>query len=142
MASNGDTQSKGYSYQDCLVEQLPDRFECKICHSLCRNGQLSQCCGHIYCMLCLEMWMSASGNRDNACPMCHRKGFKTFKHHEAIRTIDQLLVECPCRKIGRGCKWTGKLCDLDNHVNECKVECERCGVQLNYNSMHYQKLLY
>ena len=140
MGSNDTpSQSNGYSYHECLVEQLPDRLECKICrHSLCRNTRLSQCCGHVYCTSCLEMWMS-SGNWDRACPMCRKEGLETIVHHEANRIINQLLVRCPCREIGRGCKWSGKLCDLDNHVKECKVECERCGVELNYYLMFEHK---
>ena len=79
----------GYSYHECLVEQLPDRLECKICHSLCRNARLSQCCGHVYCTSCLEMWMS-SGNWDRACPMCRKEGLETIVHHEANRIVNRL----------------------------------------------------
>ena len=123
----------GYDYN--FVDPPPDRLVCKICQFPCSKAQLSECCGHVYCLPCLAK-VKAIRDGDYLCPMCRAPNFKSIAHHEADRTIKELQVYCPNKVLGRGkCEWVGALGDVDKHLKECKMQCRRCGVLLGYYSM-------
>ena len=123
----------GYDYD--FVNPPPDRLLCKICQFTCREAQLTECCGHVYCHPCLEK-MKKVADREYLCPMCRTAGFKTIAHHEANRTIKELHIYCPSNKLGRvKCSWTGTVVDVNMHLKNCKIECRRCDILLNYHPM-------
>ncbi|XP_065900400.1 tripartite motif-containing protein 43C-like isoform X2 [Dysidea avara] len=89
-ASSQANDIGGYTYQ--FVDPPEDRLQCVICHFMCRDPQLTQCCGHSCCKSCLEEWKRT--NSSHACPTCRRRRVKTVAHHEADRTIKDLRVYC------------------------------------------------
>ena len=124
----------GYDYD--YVDPPPDRLVCKICQLPCSKAQLSECCGHVYCQSCLYKVKTIPG-REYLCPVCRSAYFKTISHHEADRTIKELKVYCPYKRLGRGisCAWVGALGDVNRHLRGCKIQCRRCGELLGYHSM-------
>ena len=118
------------------MDPPPDRLVCKICQLPCSKAQLSECCGHVYCQSCLYKVKTIPG-REYLCPVCRSAYFKTISHHEADRTIKELKVYCPYKRLGRGisCAWVGALGDVNRHLRGCKIQCRRCGELLGYHSM-------
>ena len=126
-------RESGYDYN--FVNPVPDRLVCNICQFPCCKTQLTECCGHVYCQPCVEK-VKTVADREYSCPMCREVNFKTIAHHEADRTIKELLIYCPNNKEGWGkCSWTGALGNINRHLKNCKVECRRCGVSLGYHAM-------
>ena len=87
----GQSES-GYDYN--FVNPPPDRLVCKICQFPCFKTQLTDCCGHVHCQLCIEK-VKTVADREHLCPMCGEANFKTIAHREADRTIKELLIYCP-----------------------------------------------
>ena len=126
-------RESGYDYN--FVGTPPDRLVCKICQFPCSEAQLTECCGHVYCQSCVEK-VKIVADREYSCPMCREVNFKTIAHHEANRTIKELLIYCPNNKEGWGkCSWTGALRDVNSHLKNCKVKCRKCGISLGYHAM-------
>ena len=128
-ASSQANDIGGYTYQ--FVDPPEDRLQCVICHFMCRDPQLTQCCGHSCCKSCLEEWKRT--NSSHACPTCRRRRVKSVAHHEADRTIKDLRVYCS--NNSGGCPWTGPLrqveahlssCDTSN-IRQCYTSCSACG---------------
>ena len=125
----------GYDY-NFVNAAPPDRLVCRICQFPCYKAKLTECCGHVYCQPCVQK-VKTVVDRECLCPICREPNFKTFSHHEADRTIKELLIYCPNNKEGWGkCPWTGALGGLNRHLKDCKVECRRCGLSLGYISCH------
>ena len=96
----------GFDYT--FMEPPPDRLVCKICQFPCREAQLTECCGHVFCKNCLTKFKSSTVV-SHACPMCRQEPFTTFPHREGDREIKMLKVYCPNKNDG--CGWTGELLD-------------------------------
>jgi len=113
----------GYDYD--FVDALPttDRLVCKICYLPCRDAQLTECCGHVFCKFCI-MRFNSSYAVSHACPMCRVEPFSTFPQREADREIKALKVYCP-NKID-GCGWTGELGSIVGHKRPHKRKCKKC----------------
>ena len=68
----------GYNYY--FMESPPDRLVCKICQFPCREVQLTECCGHMFCKCCLNECRSSTAvsiyDVSQACPtyVCAVKG--------------------------------------------------------------------
>ena len=129
----------GYAecYDYSFVIPPPDRLVCKIFHFPCYEAQLTECCGHVYCQSCVDK-MKTVADCEYSCPMCCKTNFKTIAHHEADRTIKELLIYCPNNKEEWGnckCPWTGALGGPNRPLKDCKIECRRCGLSLGYHAM-------
>ena len=132
-APPSDQRESGYDYN--FVTPPPDRLVCNICQFPCYKAQLTECCGHVYCQPCVEK-VKTVANRKYLCPVCRVVDFKTIAHHEANRTIKELLIYCPNNKVERGkCSWSGALRDVNKHLKDCKVECRRCGLSAGHHAM-------
>ena len=115
----GNTSEGGYNYD--FVESPLDRLICKICQSPCREAQLTECCGHVFCKCCIKKLRSTT-TVSQACPTCRVEPFNAFAHREADREIMALKVRCPNKEDGYG--WTGELTNIVAH--EPPQKCERC----------------
>ena len=98
MAYNAATEET-YSYD--FVEPPPDRLVCKICHLPCREAQMSECCGHVFCKTDLQA-MKTSTNLSYSCPMCRVTPLHAYPNRAVDREIKELKVYCPNKKHGCG----------------------------------------
>ena len=122
----------GYDYD--FVESPPDRLVCKICQSPCREAQLTECCGHVFCKCCLSK-LRSSATVSQACPTCREEPFNAFVQREADREIKALKVYCPNKKDG--CGWTGELVSIVKHnpLQQCG-RCDKCDDVIHYSDIH------
>ena len=132
-------------YEYVFIDNVPDRYICKICHSPSRDPLLTVCCGNVFCKSCLE---TAKLNPDigNACPTCRNvTEFNTFPNKQLDREIRSLHVMCTNKE--RDCEWQGELNDINNHLensNGCQfvnVACSnKCGkmLQRRYLTSHVE----
>ena len=116
----------GYEYD--FVDALPDRLVCKICDFPSRVPHLSVCCGHSFCVSCLDSAKKARGIT-KACPICRARDdqFVTVPNKQADRELKQLQILCPNKE--KGCKWQGELSNVDGHLESgegCQYEDVKC----------------
>ena len=107
---------------------------CKICQSPCREAQLTECCGHVFCKCCLSK-LRSSATVSQACPTCREEPFNAFAQREADREIKALKVYCPNKKDG--CGWTGELVSIVKHnpLQQCG-RCDKCDDIIHYSDIH------
>ena len=113
-------------YQCDLINPLPDRLQCNICHLPSRDPYLSVCCGHLFCKSCVEYSIKVSGIT-NVCPVCRSDEFMAFPNKAVDREINFLRVYCNNMTIG--CEWQGELNSLKNHLvnsDGCQFELVNC----------------
>ena len=96
-------------YDADFVEEVPKRLECPVCLLAYREPYLLNCCGRKVCSSCLR---SIGVQR---CPLC-REEFQSMSDPELSKEVLQLKVYCS--KKSEGCKWTGELGQLQEHVGE------------------------
>ena len=122
-------------YDNDFLEPPPDRVICKICHLPCCEAEKSRCCGHVFCKEDLEKLKSSS--RDYACPMCRVKPLKTYPDLAIDREINELRIYCPYSRDG--CKWSGELVHLEDHLNKGKNcvmrRCNKCKRRVYHTAM-------
>ena len=106
--------SKLVSGFECeFVEKPPEiiQTECLICLLVLREPYQVICCGKSFCRSCIERVKALN----NPCPHCNERNFTDFPNIGLQQSIYQLKVRCTHQN--EGCKWTGELGELDNHLN-------------------------
>ena len=101
---------------DCdFVETPADDLVCKICYfPACDPRQTNECCGQIFCALCLSKYTDSKILDNKQCPYCKTLPF-TFMHDARTkRYVGDLKVLCPHKSLG--CTWTGELRSLEQHI--------------------------
>ena len=97
-----------------------------------REPSLTVCCGKHCCHTCISHLLRDS----KPCPGCEAVPFSAILDKNYQRKILALRVHCTMKD--RGCQWTGKLEQLDAHLDvetgDCEyvdIECpEKCGQQI------------
>ena len=135
----------GYDYRlACSLPDGSDDLFCKICHSLSRNPQLSNCCGGTFCKSCIDnLSKSDHESLTITCPVCCSSEFSLGRNKQIDRAVRSLRVYCTNEQ--EGCKWEGEIYDIVAHVDYCQyenVECENNGcdstVQRQYLKSHME----
>lgn len=115
----------GYAVQR-FVGTVDSNLICGICSSVLEDAVLTPC-GHSFCLLCLETWLSRP--TVGTCPECRAK--VTCSEAKPIISLRNLIksynIECDNKE--RGCKVMIQLDRLDNHQSLCGfhlVECAGC----------------
>ena len=108
MASLANTVPVG-GYDCEFVEPPTSAFQvdCAICLLKLRDPQQVSCCGKSFCDSCIKGLQQ--------CPTCN-SSFTTFANKGLKQSLTQLHVYCTHHNDG--CKWTGELGQLDQHLNE------------------------
>lgn len=130
MATGDKPLGKGLlqrGYVCTCVEKPPKLFECALCKLILREPQLTTCCGRNACLPCV----GGQGSR-NVCPFGCGSILTTVLNRHLRNEIFGLKVVCSF--ASRGCKWMGKLEQLESHeksdCNFADIVCPRgCGVQ-------------
>ena len=119
-----DQSAGGYTYQ--FVETPPEIVRCVICHLPSKDPYLSECCGHNFCVTCLQQ-CKTTPYTENACPMCSNINFKAIPNKQIDREVRYLHVYCMNKD--KGCTWKGEINDISGHLgnsNGCQYEEVKC----------------
>ena len=124
-------------YQCKFIDELPDDLLCKSCRHVARQPHLISCCGEQFCHTCITPILQDK----KPCPSCKEDTFTTLMNKRDHRKILALRVHCTIKD--RGCQWTGKVEQLDTHLDvnsgDCQyvdVECpEKCGQQVQKHQL-------
>ena len=92
------------------------------------------CCGHKFCRECIER-VEKDGK---GCPLCNTPGFSFMRERALERTLKDMDVFCSFKT--EGCEWTGKLKELENHLNRLySIENQLSGCQfVEVECMYHQ----
>ena len=123
---DGDISYSG-GHRLTFVDDVPDSLLCIFCHYPSRDTQLSTCCGYNMCRSCLDSYrqLVALSHKILSCPKCCHYDFNAYPNKMSDRQIHNLVVLCNNGKAG--CKWHGKLNELDDHLaNACLYEKVKC----------------
>ena len=143
VAAEVATHSMGYECE--LVEPAKDDLMCKICHLPAREACQTNCCGQIFCTVCIATYASnrlSDGRVD--CPYCRHQDYHVFSDKTADHCVLELKVYCPKKALG--CTWVGELRDVERHLdasedgNDCcpfvEVQCRYlCGKIIQRRSL-------
>lgn len=106
-------------------------YGCSVCSNVCKQAQLAQCCGAIYCKQCAEIAESSasiqaeretthssdiiqSNPSASICCKCKNSELELASDILFQDTIRKLQVEC----LKPGCGWMGILGDMEAHMKE------------------------
>ena len=93
--------------------------ECPICHLTFQEPHKVMCCGKRFCWSCIKRVK----DDDKPCPTCRAQEYNMFLDESFMQTLFR------CNHQEDGCDWTGKLGQVDSHLNEDPVtgkELEGC----------------
>ena len=100
----------GYACE--FVDAIPKELqtECSICLHVLRDPHMVDCCGYRFCRRCIDRVLYEF----KTCPLCNHKQPRTIADKQLSRTLRQKRVKCTHKE--EGCKWTGELAALDEHL--------------------------
>ena len=99
---------------DCkFVEQhaSTSQTKCPICRLILRDPYQARCCRTKFCWSCIQHLQADH----KPCPNCREDNIEVFEDKELKHFLSQLQVWCTHNKDG--CKWSGKLGELEDHLN-------------------------
>ena len=106
-----------------FIEEPPEIVNCALCADVMEEPQLPICCGqnHLCCSCIAKInEMALRREEEPCCPFCRKENFQTMVSADLKNTILELKVRCTEKNLG--CEWTGKIRDVENHLQEeCQV---------------------
>ena len=102
-----------------FVTEPPENRFCPVCLELLFDPFLSDC-GHHLCRQCYTRLLTDS----NECPECREPDVLSSARLNKFlqREINDIKVRCQHHR--EGCKWTGEVRDLQNHLDPDKRKCD------------------
>ena len=94
----------------------PFQIECPVCQDIVTVPFQVDCCGKVFCQKCLKRVREGR----LSCPTCNQDNYKLHQDKGLEKALEHLKVHC--RYCEAGCSWTGKLNQLDNHLNRYPFE--------------------
>ena len=88
---------------------------------------MTTCCGESYC----NCYITSIKQGDKPCPKCGEETFETFLQVKFKKVILSLQVNCLLKE--RGCGWSGRLEELDAHLDPDQGDCEYADVHCPLN---------
>ena len=76
-----------------------------------------ECCREQACLSCIKQYLNSQ-----PCPQCQDKDFSIVSLKKDNEKIANLRVNCTEKE--KGCEWTGKLKELDDHLHKEEEGCE------------------
>ena len=121
-----------YKFLRKLKKIEDDDLVCPICQLVCKDPQQSQCCGKIFCQICVTR-LKKTNELSAQCPNCRQCPFEVFADKRSKRSIANLKVFCTRQE--KGCDWQGTVDQAETHsTSECSyrvVKCS-CGKKLRH----------
>lgn len=114
----------GYRNRFVKQDQIIDILVCKICHAVNHDPYETQCYKTTFCKSCIDKPCTHDRWWMRICPMC-RIQYDITKAMEIYQCIPLLDVYCEYEE--EGCRWRGKVKEIDKHMKECyylPVPCE------------------
>ena len=96
-------------FLDVLPPQL--QHDCAVCLMTLKEPYITDCCGNSFCRLCIQRVQSSK----LPCPLCNETAFNIFPNKWLQRSLREFRVYCAYKKSG--CEWSGKLGELEQHLN-------------------------
>ena len=115
-------QLGGYDYPFVSRTDAEDHT-CPICCFVLREPFLTDCCGQHYCRLCIK----PVHEKNQPCPFCMSKEFNVMVNRAEERKVRELKVQCP--QFLDGCRWTGTLGKLEEHIDRFQGSCQFIAVE-------------
>ncbi len=128
MASNSALEGQVHDF----VDEVPEKFKCRICTNVLRDPRLTECCGQHFCQKCLQSWFQTQTRTFRSCPHCRTVNFVHIHDKSVQRELNQLRIRCSHQ--GEGCEWVGQLGDLQTHLNSnsgCGYQVVECPNRCN-----------
>ena len=124
-------------YRSTFADSSYGEFICDLCSYVTRDPSLTSCCGEHFCEACITPVLMEK----KPCPYCGVAEFTVLLDKNYQRKVLALRVHCTLKD--RGCQWTGKLEQLDAHLDVetgvCEyvdIECpEKCGQQIQKHQL-------
>lgn len=118
--------TNGYKNQ-LFLDVIPEKYLCASCQGcVARDIHMLQCCRRQVCLACIKPYLNKE-----PCPHCKEENFDIVPLQKDNEKINNLRVSCS--EKASGCKWTGKLKELEDHlrreVEGCQYsprECPKC----------------
>ena len=113
MASPTTVESSVSSLPEKDLSTHPQDGQCPECGLVYRSPHQTTCCGKRICEGCVERIKASS----KQCPFasCNAAEISSFLDKTCVQWLGKYKVSCPNRS--EGCKWEGRLADLDRHLN-------------------------
>ena len=107
------SSSGGYNCQ--FVVTVPEYMYiepyCKKCNFIMREPYQATCCGTALCQTCFQQ----SKEDEEPCPDCGEERLEAYMDKKTKKQLSNFKVYC-CNQDS-GCEWSGKLLDIDDHLN-------------------------
>ncbi|XP_065181186.1 uncharacterized protein LOC135811872 isoform X2 [Sycon ciliatum] len=123
-----------YGYDVQTVRPFPEHLRCPVCLLVLRDAVVIDC-GHRFCRSCIKPVID-SGNK--ICPLDHEPADTAFADPFAKHEIANLEVYCSMST--KGCTWTGKLRNIEDHLAVCEYVTVRCPNEGCSETMHRNQL--
>ena len=118
---------KHRGYECDFIDKAQSVYSCGLCQLVARAISLTSCCSRSCCQGCIE----AVKGHDEPCPFCGQESFGIVEAATYREDIRDLKVLCSMKD--KGCAWSGKLCELDAHLDSKLDNCLFIGVQCPLN---------
>ena len=101
-----------------FVKPMPEeiQIECSICLSILLEPHIVECCGNRFCKACIDGVVQCR----QPCPLCKQRSFQKIPDKQLQRLLKQREVYCLLKD--KGCKWTGEMNKLQEHLDLSKVQ--------------------
>ena len=125
-----------YKFVRKLKKIEDDDLVCPICQLVCRDPQQSQCCGKIFCQICVTR-LKKTNELSAQCPNCRQCPFEVFADKRSKRSIANLNVFCTRQE--KGCDWEGTVDQAETHsTSECSHRVVKCSNSCGKKLRHYE----
>ena len=113
------------------MESVPDNYKCQLCSLVAKRRTVTSCCGESFC----HEGIRGLEQGHQPCPTCGEVDF-TIIQLKNQQKIDNLQVYCTFKK--RECGWSGRLQDLEVHLDPDQNECQYMDISC---PLHCQQLV-
>lgn len=123
-------------YQTRFVDKIRKRHQCPLCHLPMKDPVQITACRHCFCDTCLQSFLRQGVFN---CPVDNLSldYAKIYPAHDIETDILSLTTHCSNYTIG--CKWTGKLQNLQAHLSKCHFserDCpNKCGIRVRTSKL-------
>ena len=117
--------SRGYSCE--AIDPVPENTVCQQCSLLARQLTFTSCCGESYCHACL----TDTQQQGKPCLACGEEAFTTITLPKHRKQIEALQVYCSMKS--RGCEWTGRVGQIDAHLDPDQDKCQYVDIKCPLN---------
>ena len=110
-----ESDPSGYKYE--FIDKIPEDLLCQKCNYVARELNHTSCCGESFCKDCISPYHQDS----EPCPICNETNFNMTPNKRDKKKILLLELNCPMKSCG--CEWTGRLEQLEGHMDVQSGNC-------------------